>query len=150
MPVVDEYKTNGWPMGPSHRLTYREFDPLPRVEGNRVVTDPNAQPYRHVVAFAHRADDPAAITGERLGRGRGIPQRELQGLTGGGRPDVGPQRQGVQTTPHRIPMPAGLIRQAAILRDSPPAGSAVPSRTTPQNAPAKSPPSSSQSQSRDR
>lgn len=49
--VFDEYKDNGWPLAPSHRLTYREFDPLPKVEGGRVVVDPDAQPYREVVAF---------------------------------------------------------------------------------------------------
>ena len=46
VPVFDEYKSNGWPLGPSHRMTYREFEPLPRVEGDRVVTDPADRPYR--------------------------------------------------------------------------------------------------------
>ena len=150
VPVVDERTPGGFRRGPSHRLVYREFEPLPTVEDGRVVRDPNAKPYRQAISFAHRSQDPAAIAGERLGRVRGMPQRDLHGLTGGGRPDVGPQREGVQTTPHRIPVPPDLIRQAAILRDSPPAGSAVPSRTTPQNAPAKSQPGSGQSQSRDR
>lgn len=35
VPVFEEYKDNGWPMGPSHRMTYREFDPLPKVEGRQ-------------------------------------------------------------------------------------------------------------------
>lgn len=131
VPVFEEYKTNGWPLGPSHRVTFREFDPLPRVEDGRVVPDPDARPYRHVIAFVHRADDPAAITGERLGREVGQRQPELHGLTGGGRPSVGKDlRAGIQTTPHRIPVPGDLLRQAQILRDSPPAG------TGPKPAPA--------------
>jgi len=132
VPVFDEYKDNGWPLGPSHRLTYREFDPLPRVEDGRVVADPDARPYRHVVAFEHRADDPAAITGERLGRTRGLLEPELHGLGGGARPSVGPQREGSPTTPHRIPVPGDLLKQAQILRDSPPAGTAPKPAAAPQ------------------
>ncbi|MGY4771760.1 hypothetical protein ACXC9Q_33065 [Kribbella sp. CWNU-51] len=94
VPVVNEFTPGGFPRGPSHRLTYREFEPLPRVEDGRVVNDPDAMAYRQVVAFAHRRDDPAAITGQRLGRERGMPQREFHGLTGGGRPEVGRQREG--------------------------------------------------------
>jgi hypothetical protein len=150
VPVFEEFKTNGWPMGPSHRLTYREFDPLPKVEGNRVVTDPNAMPYRHVVAFEHRANDPAAVTGERLRRQRGFPVRDLQGLTGGGRPSIGPQQPGVQTTPHRMPVPPDLVRQAAILRDSPLAGSRGTPRTGQGEAPPRRPPEAGRSQPRER
>jgi hypothetical protein len=124
VPVFDEYKDNGRPLGPSHRLTYREFDPLPRVEDGRVVAGPDARPYRHVVAFVHRGDDPAAVTGDRLGRTRGLLQPELHGLGGGERPSVGPQREGAPTTPHRIPVPGDLLKVAQILRDSPPAGTA--------------------------
>jgi hypothetical protein len=132
VPVTQEFTPGGYARGPSHRLVYREFEPLPSVQDGRVVQDPNAQPYRQAVAFAHRSQDPAAIAGERLGRERGMPQRELHGLSGGGRPDVGPQRQGVQTTPHRIGVPPDLIRQAAILRDSPPAGTKAAPQAAPQ------------------
>lgn len=118
--------------GPSHRLVYREFDPLPVIEGHRVVQDPNAQPYRQPIAFAHLSNDPADIAGKRLGRTRGMPSQELHGVTGGGRPGIGPQREGVQTTPHRIPVPGHLLRQAQILRDSPPAGTAPKPATAPQ------------------
>jgi hypothetical protein len=130
--VFDEYKDNGWPLGPSHRLTYREFDPLPKVEDGRVVADPDARPYRHVIAFAHRADDPAAITGQRLGRSRGLLEPGLYGVGGGVRPSVGPQREGAPTTPHRIPVPGDLLKQAQILRDSPPAGTAPKPPSAPQ------------------
>lgn len=124
VPVVQEYSDHGRPLGPSHRLVYREFEPLPTVENGQVVRDPNARAYREALNFTARSDDPAAVAGQRLGRDRGMPQPELQGIAGGGRPDVGPQRPGVQTTPHRVPVPKDLLRQAAILRDSPPAGTA--------------------------
>jgi hypothetical protein len=125
VPVVAEFTPGGFPRGASHRLIYREFEPLPTVQDGRVVQDPDAKPYRHVIAFGHRSDDPAAVAGERLGRSRGEPDRELYGLTGGGRPAIGPdRREGVQTTPHRIPVPGDLLKVAQILRDSPPAGTA--------------------------
>jgi hypothetical protein len=124
VPVFEEYKDNGWPMGPSHRMTYREFDPLPKVEGGKVVPDTEARPFRHVVAFAHRSEDPAAITGERLGREQGRPDRALYGLTGGGRPSVGPRRDAGQTTPHRTQVPPDLLHAARLLSGSPPAGTA--------------------------
>ncbi len=124
VPVFDEYKHDGSRLGPSHRVTYREFDPLPKVENGRVVPDPSALPYRHVVAFEHRADDPAAVTGNRLGRTRGFPMRDLQGL-GGGRPSVGPQRAGARTTPNRVPAPPDLIKTAALLKANAPAADAL-------------------------
>jgi hypothetical protein len=61
--VFDEGGTRERPR-PSHRMVYREFDPLPKVENGRVVPDPNAQPVRQIVAFNHRRDDPAAIAGD--------------------------------------------------------------------------------------
>ncbi|TCC33539.1 hypothetical protein [Kribbella sindirgiensis] len=149
VPVFEEYKDSGWPLGPSHRLTYREFDPLPRVEDGRVVADPDAQPYRHVVAFAHRADDPAAITGQRLGRTRGLLDPELHGLGAGERPSIGPQRDGAPTTPHRIPVPGDLLKQAQILRDSPPAGT-KPRPTAAPQANVNRPPGPGTSKSKDR
>ncbi|GAA3088829.1 hypothetical protein [Kribbella aluminosa] len=61
-----------------------------------------------------------------------MPSRDLQGLAGGGRPDIGPQREGVQTTPQRLPVPGDLLKQAQILRDSPPAGTAPKPSSAPQ------------------
>ncbi|MFF0340482.1 hypothetical protein [Kribbella sp. NPDC004875] len=127
--VFDEGGTAARPR-PSHRMVYREFDPLPKIEDGRVVRDPNAQPVRQIVAYNHRSMDPAAIAGERLGRRRGMQEPSLHGLSGGGRPSVGPQRPGVQTTPHRQPMPQDVLQQ--ILRDSPPAGTAPPPAAAPQ------------------
>lgn len=149
VPVVAEFTPGGHARGPSHRLVYREFDPLPTVQDGRVVNDPNAPAYRQVVTFAHRGDDPAAITGQRLARVRGIPDRNLHGLTGGGRPEVGPQRPGVQTTPHRVPVPQDLLRQAAILRDSPPPGTRPAPSAAPQ-AKVSRPDGPAQSQSHER
>jgi len=150
VPVVERTR-NGRPMGPSHRMTYREFSPLPTVEDGRVVVDPDALPYRQVVAFEFRGatPDPAAVTGQRLGRNRGMPERDLHGVTGGGRPSVGPQQQGVQTTPHRIPVPPDLIKQAAILRDSPPAGTTGAPKNPP-DAAAKRPDGPGKAQSQER
>ncbi|MFI5693007.1 hypothetical protein ACIA58_14265 [Kribbella sp. NPDC051586] len=132
---------------PSHRIVYREFDPLPKVEDGRVVRDPNAQPVRQIVAFNHRRDDPAAIAGDRLGRIRGQQDRNLHGLVGGGRPQVGPQRPGAQTTPHRLPMPQDVLHQ--ILRDSPAAGSAPKPASVPE-ANVNRPPGPGAAKSRDR
>ncbi|MEV5962709.1 hypothetical protein AB0L70_13150 [Kribbella sp. NPDC051952] len=126
--VFDEGGTRDRPR-PSHRLVYREFEPPQKVENGRVVKDPNARPIRQIVAFNHRADEPAAIAGQRLGRERGRQESSLHGIAGGGRPDVGPQRPGAQTTPHRLPVPQDVLHQ--ILRDSPPAGT----RPAPQSAP---------------
>ena len=149
VPVVDERTPGGHPRGPSHRLVYREFEPLPKVEDGRVVPDPSAMPYRQAVAFAHRSEEPAAIAGERLGRRRGFPVPELHGLTGGGRPSIGPdRREGIQTTPHRIPVPPDLIRQAAILRDSPPPTPRPPASTPP--ASGLRPPNPGQARERER
>ncbi len=149
VPVVAEGTPGGHSRGPSHRLVYREFEPMPTVQDGRVVQDPNAKAYRQAVAFAHRSEDPAAIAGERLGRSRGIRDRNLHGLTGGGRPSVGPdRREGIQTTPHRIPVPPDLIRQAAILRDSPPATARPPTGTPKASGPR--PTSPDQSRERDR
>jgi hypothetical protein len=148
--VYEEFTPGGHPRGPSHRLVYREFEPLPEVVGDRVIKDPEAMPYRQALVFDHRANDPAAIAGERLGRVRGLPDRNLHGLTGGGRPSEGPQQPGVQTTPHRIPVPPDLIRQAAILRDSPPAGSRATPRTEQGEAPPGRGHESGRSQPRER
>jgi hypothetical protein len=55
VPVTREFTPGGHERGPSHRLIYREFQPLDRVEDGRVVRDPNAKAYRQAVAFAHRS-----------------------------------------------------------------------------------------------
>ncbi|WP_427894893.1 hypothetical protein ACQHIV_15505 [Kribbella sp. GL6] len=149
VPVFDEYADNGRALGPSHRLVYREFDPLPKIEDGRVVADPDALPYRHVVAFAHRADDPAAIAGGRLGRTRGLLEPGLHGVGSGERPSVGPQREGVPTTPARGPLPPDLLQAARMLRGSPPPGTAPAPAAAPQ-ANVNRPPGPGASKSRER
>jgi hypothetical protein len=146
---VDVFDEGGTPERPrpSHRIVYREFDPVPKVEDGRVVRDPNAQPVRQIVAFNHRRDEPAAIAGDRLGRVRGQQDRSLHGLVGGGRPQVGPQRPGVRTTPHRLPMPEDVLHQ--LLRDSPPAGTTPQPSAAPQ-ANVNRPPGPGASKSKER
>ncbi len=124
VPVFDERSSGGHPLGPSHRATYREFEPMPKVEAGRVVPDPAALPYRHVIAFEHRANDPSAVTGQRLGRTRGLLVRDLAGL-GGGRPSVGPRQANARTTPNRVPVPPDLMKVAALLHANAPAADAV-------------------------
>jgi hypothetical protein len=130
-------------------LVYREFDPLPTLRDGRVVQDPDAKPYRQIISFGHRSEDPAASAGERLKRSRGLPVRELHGLTGGGAPAIGKDLREVQTTPHRIPVPPDLMRQAAILRDSPPAGT-VPKPSSAPDANVNQATQSRRSQSQER
>ncbi|MGW6198376.1 hypothetical protein ACWF0M_19680 [Kribbella sp. NPDC055110] len=150
VPVVDEFTPGGYRRGPSHRLIYREFDPLPTVQDGRVVQDPDAKPYRHVISFGHRSDDPAATAGQRLGRSRGERDRDLYGLTGGGRPAVGPdRREGVQTTPHRTPVPSDLLHAARLLSGSPPPGTAPKPTAAPEaNVNRPAPPAPSKSKDR--
>jgi hypothetical protein len=130
VPVVQEYGDRGQRLGPSHRLVYQEFEAPPKFEGGKEVPDPEALPVRYVVAFEARSNDPAGVTGERLGRARGIPERDLQHLSNS-RPDVGRQRDDAQVTPHRMPH-TELTRQIAILHTSPPAGTARPPADAPE------------------
>ena len=67
VPVDREFTPGGFERGPSHRLIYREFDPLPVIKGDRVVQDPNAQPYRQPIAFTHRLERSRRHSGEALG-----------------------------------------------------------------------------------
>jgi hypothetical protein len=127
VPVFNQGGTPEFPRQ-SHRMVYREFDPPMTMQDGRAA--PDGPPIRQILAFNHRRDEPAAIAGERLGRQRGIAQGELHGLTGGGRPSVGRQREGVQITPHRMPVPNDVLQQ--ILRDSPPAGSGPRPSAAPQ------------------
>lgn len=65
VPVVQDYTPGGKPMGPSHRMIYREFHP--------VQDDP--RPIRQVLAFEHRANGlPFAVAAAAVDRtkGRGI------------------------------------------------------------------------------
>lgn len=132
VPVVAETTPGGFPRGPSHRLVYREFDPIPTVQDGRVVPNPAAKPFRHVVAFGHRKEDPASVAAMRLGRTRGLLEPGLRGLDEQERPSIGPQRDGVPTTPQRLPLPPDLLQAARMLSGSPPAGTAARPAEAPQ------------------
>jgi hypothetical protein len=61
--VLDERRPGGRPMGPSHRMIYREF------EG----TEDDPRPIRQIVAFEHRKDGkPFEVAAARLGRDSGV------------------------------------------------------------------------------
>jgi hypothetical protein len=94
LPVVQEFNRRRQPMGPSHRLTYREFD------------GPTAQhlPVRQVIAFEPRKDGrPFTVTAARLGRTKGVPLAELDELPNV-TPAVGPSKEARR--------PAGPARRA--------------------------------------
>jgi hypothetical protein len=121
VPVFRRFTESGWELGPSHRLIYREFEPIPRItrlDDGTLVPDPDALLFRHVIAFESRdaIPDPAAVAGASLGRVRGIPLRDLVGL-GADHPNIGPLRLGMQATPSRIPVPGDLLPAARFLQD---------------------------------
>ncbi|SDS64018.1 hypothetical protein [Microlunatus soli] len=65
VPVVQDFTPSGKPMGPSHRMIYREFEPAPD----------SPLPIRQVLAFEHRANGlPFAVAAAALDRtkGRGV------------------------------------------------------------------------------
>ncbi|MEU8227668.1 hypothetical protein [Kribbella sp. NPDC048915] len=91
MPVVQEFNRRGRPMGPSHRLTYREFDG----------SSQSHLPVRQVIAFAPRKDGEIFNqTAARLGRTRGVALEELDHLPTV-RPAVGPARKPAARSAHR-------------------------------------------------
>lgn len=111
LPVVEEFSRRGNPMGPSHRLTYREFDgPTPADD-----------PVRQVIAFEPRKDGEAfTVTADRLGRSRGVPLDQLEPLPP--RPlEVDPEA----VRPPRQPLPAELAAAIKALGGQRPATEAV-------------------------
>lgn len=68
VPVVREFAPNGHEFGPSHRLTYREFD--------GTAEDPT--PVREAIAFEPRKDGKSfVVTAARLGRPVGVTLEQL-------------------------------------------------------------------------
>ncbi|TCC22657.1 hypothetical protein [Kribbella speibonae] len=98
IPVVEEFNRRGRPMGPSHRVTYREF------EG----PTESSLPVRQVVAFAPRKDGEIFnVTANRLGRSKGVALDELDHLPTV-RPVTGPDKEPDRlVTPPRMPLPPG-------------------------------------------
>ncbi|GAA3594839.1 hypothetical protein [Kribbella ginsengisoli] len=127
LPVVEEFNRSGRPMGPSHRLTYREFNG----------PSPDHLPVRQVLAFAPRKDGrPFEVTAIRLGRTRGTPLAELDTLPNV-EPAVGPDKDPTPPiAPIRRPLPPDLAQAMKALEGTPPAsGAATPPTATPQRPP---------------
>lgn len=101
IPVVAEFSRRGRPMGPSHRLTYREFE---GPSGSHL-------PIRQVVAFAPRKDGEIFdVTANRLGRSKGVALDELDHLPTV-RPAVGPGKEADRpVAPPRMPLPPDLVQ----------------------------------------
>ncbi|GAB3923268.1 hypothetical protein GCM10011575_00840 [Microlunatus endophyticus] len=101
--LVREYAKSGRRLGPSHRLIYREFEP---VEGDQ-------RPIRQIIAFEHRKNGkPFKVAAERLGRDKGVADPRLVGLPTT-RPAVGQHKDPNRPiSPHRMPLPPDL---AAVL-----------------------------------
>jgi len=88
-------------MGPSHRLTYREFDGLS-------ASDP---PVRQIIAFEPRKDGrPFDVAARRLGRSKGAPLSELDHLPEV-RPATGPDKDAARPiSPVRMPLPPDIAQ----------------------------------------
>jgi hypothetical protein len=120
--VVAEVNRRGRPMGPSHRLIYREFD------------GPGADhlPVRQVMAFEPRKDGrPFEVAANRLGRTRGAPLAELDSLPNV-EPAVGSAKDPSRpVTPVRRPLPPDLAKALAAASDVAPAAGATSSPSAP-------------------
>lgn len=98
--VLDERYPDGKPMGASHRMIYREFEPA----GD----DP--RPIRQIVAFEHRKDGlPFKVAAERLGRliqGRAVPElAHIPSI----KPATGRKKDPNRPiSPYRMPLPPDL------------------------------------------
>lgn len=93
VPVIQEYNRRGRPLGPSHRMIYREYDP-PRAPD---------LPVREIVAFAPRADGQSFGTaGDELNRTRGAELETLEGFLNT-KPALGPDKDpGRAVSPPRL------------------------------------------------
>lgn len=108
VPYVAEFGRSGKPLGPSHRLIYREFHPP--AEGQA--------PVREVVCFEARANGKAfQVAGQELRRARGTQLATLRGLQNT-TPALGPNKDPeMPADPPRLPLPPEV---AAALRTSMP------------------------------
>ncbi|QNE22572.1 hypothetical protein F1D05_37605 [Kribbella qitaiheensis] len=116
LPVVEEVNRRGRPMGPSHRLIYREFDGATA----------DQLPVRQVMAFEPRKDGrPFEVAANRLGRTRGAPLAELDSLPNL-EPAVGPAKDPSRpVSPVRRPLPPELAQAMKGLEGVPPASRAA-------------------------
>jgi hypothetical protein len=122
IPVVAEFNRRGRPMGPSHRVTYREF------EG----PTESSLPVRQVIAFSPRKNGEIFdVTANRLGRTKGVALDELDHLPTV-RPTTGPEKEADRpVVPPRMPLPANLAQALKALDGLPPPTSAPPTTTSP-------------------
>jgi hypothetical protein len=122
IPVVQEFNRRGRPMGPSHRVSYREF------EG----PTESSLPVRQVIAFAPRKDGEIfTVTAARLGRSKGVALDELDHLPTV-QPAVGPGKEaGRPVTPPRMALPPDLAQAMKALDGQPPPTSTPPTTTNP-------------------
>ncbi|WP_327636121.1 hypothetical protein OHB24_39750 [Kribbella sp. NBC_00482] len=120
IPVVEEFNRRGRPMGPSHRVTYREF------EG----PTESSLPVRQVVAFAPRKDGEIFdVTANRLGRSKGVALDKLDHLPTV-RPVTGPDKEADRlVTPPRMQLPPDLAQAFKALEGLPPPTSTSPTTT---------------------
>ena len=120
IPVVEEFNRRGRPMGPSHRLTYREFDGPTE----------SHLPVRQVVAFAPRKDGEIFdVSATRLGRTKGVALDELDHLPTV-RPATGPAKEaGRPVGPPRMPLPPDLAQAFKAMEGLAPPTSTAPPAT---------------------
>jgi hypothetical protein len=99
VPVVEEFNSRGRPMGPSHRVVYREYD--------GTAEDP--RPVRQAVAYEPRKDGrPFTVAAERLQRREGVSLEELADVQNV-EPMVGPGKDPRRPVgPIRRPLPPDL------------------------------------------
>lgn len=117
IPVVREFAENGYEFGPSHRLTYQEF------EGTKA--DP--RPIRRAVAFEPRKGGrPFEVTARRLERGAGVP---LPGLAAARAAEA--HHTGGPPAPVRMPLDPALAASIRAASNPAPASRAAvkPART---------------------
>lgn len=108
VPVVQEYNSRGRPLGPSHRMIYREYA-LPGWE----------RPVREVISFAPRADGlPFKLAGDDLDRPIGMELDDLEGVENTP-PAVGRETSRSATPVRTAPSPDVAAALATRLRRSP-------------------------------
>ena len=139
IPVVEEFNRRGRPMGPSHRVTYREF------EG----PTESSLPVRQVVAFAPRKNGEIFdVTANRLGRSKGVALDELDHLPTV-RPITGPGKEPDRLIgPPRMALPPDLAQSLKALDGLAPPTSTPPTTTNHPPATQRQPPNRGPSQSR--
>lgn len=139
IPVVAEFNRRGRPMGPSHRMTYREFDGPTE----------SHLPVRQVVAFSPRKNGEVFdVTANRLARSKGVALEELDHLPTV-TPAVGPGKEaGRPVTPPRTALPPDLARAMKAMEGIAPPKAAAPAATNTSPTTQQKPPDRGPSQSR--